>query len=131
MSTQINTYVLFGVVLDYEKAHKAWQHDDPAYPDLYDVLEPFIDNAFKPETNPKDGLTVLYDGMCGKYIAVGHVIAKTENHGHFDTPISVIGDTTPAVRDFLKPLSDLIEQLNVPPDARRGALGWHVISHYR
>ncbi|MBN7763698.1 hypothetical protein JYP52_21400 [Nitratireductor aquibiodomus] len=131
MSAQVNTYVMFGVILDYEQAHSVWRHDDPAYPSLFDVLEPYMDDAFKTETNPKDGLTVLYDGMSGKYIAIGHVIAKTGNFEHFENPVSAIGDMKAPAKDFLEPLSALLTRLDLPPGAPRSALGWHVISHHR
>lgn len=119
MSVQINTYVLFGVLLPYTicKEH-------------YDALEPYTDNAFEPSFNPKNDLTVLYDGMNGDYVMIGHVVAKSENYRFFVKPISLVdhwgvdhdGDKEGAV-------IKLLESIGISPS--QGKWGWHIVSHYR
>lgn len=42
-----------------------------------------------PDEVPDDDITLLYDGMNGEYLILGHVIAKTDNDGAFDTIIDI------------------------------------------
>lgn len=121
MSTQVNTYVMFGCLLDYDEL-KAKNGGS-----IWDKIEPYTDNAFKPEFNPQDGLTVLYDGANGEYVAIGHVVAKTENWQGFRKPI-----TLPSLDDYeahADAVADLLIKLGVDPldhDCK-----FLVISHYR
>jgi len=62
MSVQCNTYVMIGAVLPYNG-------------DSYDTLEPYMDSAFE-GIKHEDGICVIFDGMNGKYIAIGEVLAK-------------------------------------------------------
>ena len=120
MSTQVNTYVMYGCLLDY--AETKARHEGG----VWDKIEPYTDNAFKPEVNPKDGLTVLYDGMDGRYIAIGHVIAKTDNHQSLKKPVEIpTEDTMHPVRVAL---FALMKELKV---ADKYAPRWLVVSHYR
>lgn len=111
MSAQVNTYVLFGVVGE----------------DGYDQCEPYMDDAFKPDVNPKGNVTILFDGMNGEYVAVGHVIAKTGNGAHFEDPVRV--PTSPAIHASADDVQTALRDIGLEPFAY--ALGWHVISHYR
>lgn len=115
MSTQVNSYVMYGVVLPYElcKGH-------------YVMLDPYMDSPFKPEVNPKDGLTVLFDGLNGKYVAIGHVVAKTENHQHFDAPIKL---PVPYPKDTALTIKSLVGSMGIDPEAH--LLRWVILSHYR
>lgn len=121
MSVQVNTYVMYGVVLNYEevKAHVG--------KGFYELFEPYIDNAFKPETNPKDGITVLFDGMNGKYIAIGQVVEKTANHRSFDDVVSVAKYPTlfTAMTQTIQLYKSASGKSSLPK------MGWHVISHKR
>lgn len=123
MSTQANTYVMFGCLLGYNELKKKHAGAD----DLYSKIEDYTDNAFKPEVNPKDGLTVLYDGANGKYVAIGHVIAKTENWQGFRDPITL--PSPDAYEEHADAVADLLIELGVDPlehDCK-----FLVISHYR
>ena len=111
MSTQVNTYVLYGVLLPYVM-------------DSDDRTEPYEDNPFHEETNPKDGITVLADGMNGEYLAIGHVIAKTRDGEGFAAPVALAQPTV-----NWEVIWDLVEALGV--DRTTINPGWFVISHYR
>lgn len=129
MSVQVNTYVLIGVVLGYEAAHEAWRNQGRKV-SLHDFLTPYMDSAFDLETNPHENITVLYDGMNGEYIAIGHVIAKTGSWQPFDDPVSCVGDTRTVLTAYVEAINRLVREIGVEPKDR-GAFGWHVISHYR
>jgi len=77
MSVQANTYVMRGALVPYSEMKGR-----------YDELAPYMDSAFK-GIHHKDGVCVLYDGMNGKYVAVGRVLAKTKNHQGLDEPVFV------------------------------------------
>ena len=78
MSTQTTTYVLWGISLDYKAIDALGLFDDG---DWHDLLGQYEDSAYKPATNPKNDCTVISDGMCGDYVMVGHVLAKSDESG--------------------------------------------------
>lgn len=116
MSVQLNTYVMYGVLLPFKRNLTDDQND---------ILEKYQDSAFKPEFNPKDGLTVLDDGMNGRYIAIGHVVAKSANYEGLNAP--VILSSTPDYDS--EALHSIITVLGFDPVQCNA--GWLVISHYR
>ena len=111
MSVQCNTYVVRGALLPYAD-----------FKDRYNDLEPYMDSAFKGIHHHK-GLCVIYDGMGGKYVAIGRVLAKTTNHHGFDAPIT-ISPSDAADEDVLRALVETLAKCNVN-------IRTHVISHYR
>lgn len=134
MSVQCNTYVMQGVL---------FMHDDmESVKPLCKKFEPYEDSAFE-GIKHHEGLCVLYDGMNGKYVAIGRVLAKTENDQGFDEPFCIGGERDlPPLSFYHAPDGDL------PPDDLKSAiealierpLGWasiggeirtFVISHYR
>jgi hypothetical protein len=117
MSTQVNTYVMYGVLLA-KPNHRLIDEQ-------YDLLEPYLDSAFDPEANPKDGITVLFDGMCGKYIAIGYVHAKSREGEGFDAPVTL---ALPASYEAAA-VQNLV--LGLGFDLSHIAAQWMVISHYR
>lgn len=111
MSVQLNTYVMRGVLLPFDNDKE------------YEKYEPYFDDAFK-GIHHHEGLCVLSDGMNGRYMAIGQVIAKTANYEGFNEPIVVT-----------KP--DLMQDLDLA-NKIAGLIGDHphdintfVISHYR
>jgi len=90
-----------------------------------ELFEPYIDSAFEKETNPKDGLTALDDGMNGEYIAIGHVVAKSQNHEGLHEPIKLL--KPPEYND--EALHKLVTGLGL--DHTQFNPGWIVLSHYR
>lgn len=120
MSTQVNTYVMFGCLLDYDELKTKNGGS------IWDKIEPYTDNAFKPEFNPQAGITVLYDGANGKYVAIGHVVAKTENWQGFQKPIELPSSRPPPSETAA--IFELMKELKV---AHRYEPSWFVISHYR
>lgn len=111
MSVQCNTYIVRGALLPYAD-----------FKDRYDDLEPYMDSAFK-GVHHHNGLCVIFDGMNGKYVAIGRVLAKTGNHKGFDAPITV-ASPCPHGDDMLKALVAALAKRDVE-------IGTHIISHYR
>lgn len=107
MSVDVSTYVMFGVLLPYDAAD-------------YEDCEPYFDDD---KLNPRGNVTVLYDGMNGDYIAVGHVVAKTDDDQHFDEPIEL--PARPG-RTWQKDVQTAIAELGAEPKAA----SWLVVSHY-
>jgi hypothetical protein len=106
---------MVGALLPYEP-FKDWPERDK--------LEPYYDSAFE-GIHHHNSLCVLFDGMNGKYVAIGHVIAKTQNWRGFEEPIQVASGSIPGARK----LREAIEAI-VPPGVEV-KLGRFVISHYR
>lgn len=74
MSVQTNQYLFFGVKKDFNWS-KEWEKETGK--DFYETFEDFMDDsAFKKDIHHKDGIFCLYDGMNGKYIIIGRVLAK-------------------------------------------------------
>jgi hypothetical protein len=67
MSVQSNTYVMVGVKLEY--GHFSEEQEG-------ELLEPYKDSAYK-GIHHHNGLCVLSDGMGGRYIFAGRILAKT------------------------------------------------------
>jgi hypothetical protein len=114
MSTQCNTYVMVGAVLPYE-----------SFEGKYDHLEPYLDNPFR-GVHHHNGICVLFDGMCGKYVAVGKVVAKSGNWQGFDAPVIPKGRLRP---DERKALDDVLAVGGIDPASVKPAP--FVLSHYR
>jgi len=67
MSTQINQYLMFAILIPYPK-------DSDSF---YEKFEEYIqDSAFDSEVGGKDGIFCLCDGRSGKYVFIGEVIDK-------------------------------------------------------
>lgn len=108
MSVQVNHYVILGTKIPYKDLS-------------YEQVEEYCDSAFKPK---KQGFVCLFDGMNGKYIFAGDVIASTENYEGFYVPIEL---------DTLKE-----EHINIIKKELEQKLGlnnpevkYWVVSHYR
>lgn len=77
MSVQVNTYIAFGVLLPFDTLSE----------DDYDKYEPYMDSAFK-GIHHHNGLCVIRDGMNGKYVIIGRVLAKSKVYENFDSPMT-------------------------------------------
>jgi hypothetical protein len=115
MSVQLNHYVMWGLLGSYAE-----------FEDMHDRFEPYFDSAYADIHHHSDGLCVLYDGMDGKYIAIGHVLHKTANHDGFDKPIKLRG----ADIDFAD-IQRSIEELIGRPIRDDEYCSLLMISHYR
>ncbi len=119
MSVQSNIYILYGIIIPYPKG--AETDDDK----IYDLCDPYTDSARDEAVNLKDNITILLDGMGGKYTAIGHVTHKGDEYGGLDsTPVAITGDREEH-RETIERVAKEIFGVDAP------ACGWHVICHYR
>ena len=114
MSTQINTYVIFGVELPYKPFEGR------------DDFEPYTDSPFKGIEHHK-GLCVLEDGMNGEYIIIGRVLAKTANNDHFNGVVN-IGALMPSADERVEIERDIA---NLIGDGDKRPAKVILVSHYR
>ena len=132
MSVQSPIYILWGLMLPYPKGD--WLDE------CHGLLEPFIDS---PHHNaPLPGATILLDGMGGKYVAVGHVLARSGPHGD-DLGTHTIPMLYPAfdplqdpetVKRFAGWRTDIeaaLRATSLDVLSLGKAFGWHVVQHYR
>lgn len=117
MSITFNIYVMRGLLLPYNRDMTDEQRA---------LLEEYQDIPSSPATNPKDGLTALVDGMEGKYVAIGHVVAKSRANCGLGEPLAVDYLT---VKYNSSRMLDVIRECGFSIDSAK--LGWLVISHYR
>ena len=113
MSVQMNTYVLRGAMLPCDLFRGDEGHAK---------LEPYMDSAFE-GINHYEGLCVLYDGMSSKYVAIGQVLAKSENGQGFDRPVAIPPDDL-HLCELMRPAIERLAGIPV-------VIGTFVISHYR
>lgn len=110
MSTQVNHYVVVGVMLPYEKGGEQ-----------YEKYEQFMDSAYGPK---RDGVTCIFDGMCGKYVILGHVLAKSKSDEMGFEDMLVVDDLDKKIAAVAKDLADKLGMLDALPKLI-------VLSHYR
>lgn len=124
MSVQCNTYVMIGAMFSYDELKAKFSSDkDDDEDSFYERFDPYTDNAFK-GISGKDGITVLFDGMNGDYIAIGKVLAKSENHQGLQKPVIIESVDPDLSADLRRKISDLTKQTVVE-------IRPLVISHYR
>lgn len=74
-STQTH-YAINGLMLTGDEARWAMQHREETRlnPDWTDA---YYENGFKKEiTRDEEGLSIVQDGMCGKYVLIGFIVGK-------------------------------------------------------
>lgn len=113
MSTQINQYLIYGISLPYDW-HKEWEKAkngnlkscEPGYVDFYTASRDYLyDSAFDANWPQKDGITLLFDGRDGRFIIIGHCLAKAK-HGDYlgeRCILEIPSDPVPAsFKEYLK-----------------------------
>jgi hypothetical protein len=118
MSVRVNHYVLLGVLFPMPALKIE-------YADLHERLEPFMDSPLTDLIVHIDGLCCLYDGMNGDYVAIGKVLAKTEDGGGFQEPVALPMAPSMEWHQLRTKIVNLLPRTHVPLP------GWLVISHYR
>ena len=125
MSVRSTTYLIWGVSLPYDKV-------------TYEQVEERL-----AEDMPNGMVGVIYDGMCGKFVYVGVIHARTgDDDGGFDEPVVVpMIHTTADMFSDPENLMLFTQRRNAITEALRlmglevMSLGkpiqWHVVTHCR
>ena len=110
-----------GIRLDYDNYKSKWAGADNE--EGYGRLEPYMDSAFE-GIKHKDGMCCIYDGMCGEYIFIGRVLAKTKDHEFFEGEMEV---------DFLTELEKelLLQVIKTIVETDQTECKYYLIGHYR
>ena len=79
MSVNSNTYVVFGIKLDYDELYDKIENSNKE--DLWEeLLDKYRESAFGPA---KEDFSIIPDGMDGEYVVIGKVLDKTEVYESF------------------------------------------------
>lgn len=85
MSTQINQYHCFGYLLPYDEAKDAIINTLGSEDKFEEAMDDFHDSAFNGEIKEVDGVSMILDGMDGKYLFFGKIYDKSSDHRHIET----------------------------------------------
>lgn len=126
MSSQSNTYVVYGMSFDYSQLED--HIEKVGSEELWEALcEKHYDRAFSSDS-PE--FSIINDGMNGEYTVIGKVLAKTGDYGGFDGFVNMRVShidkqkTTYFIQDVLNHLGVNMEWYNIIP-------GTMVFTHYR
>lgn len=80
--TERTHYIGYGISLSQQQVNDFFKQDSDIVEKIYDDYD---DNPYKEEvTKTKNGLTIVVDGMNGKYIFFGKIIQKALDHDGLD-----------------------------------------------
>ena len=86
MSTDATQYVVLGVAITYKEEVKKFFS---VVEEHYKFIDGFRDSGYNEEITPTEsGIHIISDGMSGKYVVVGKIIAKGIERGLPFTEIS-------------------------------------------
>lgn len=122
MSTDVNVYVLYGVLLDYEEVNAALGNEDGD--EAYERLHPYMSSG--KNLNPRGSVGVVYDGRSGEYVAIGHVVARSEEWSPLESNIS-LDRYAPSTEGWGNSVATVLSELGLDPNT---PCGWHIISHW-
>lgn len=118
MSTQFNTYVIYGVLFAYDIFTEEGLKDLETFRDDYQTGKP---------RRSFTELTALVDGMNGEYVILGFVAQRGEDDAGEGLPVTKI----PVLSEELEAL--LLEKIweVAPIPEQQSAAAWYVLTHYR
>ncbi|MHA6476155.1 hypothetical protein ACX1DW_01490 [Stutzerimonas sp. KH-1] len=117
MSVQSNTYIMVGTMAPYDDFTEE-QHEEQ--------FEPYMDSPYK-GIHHHNGLCVIADGMGGRYVAIGRVLAKTDDQNGdygFSKPFDCTLAMTPELQREVATL--IAQHFGFPATVRLWAF-----THYR
>lgn len=85
MSVQVNQYHCFGYMLPYKEALESLDKKCGSEDLREEILDKFYDSAYNQDIVSIDGISLLLDGMGGKYLFFGKIFSKSKNHEFLDT----------------------------------------------
>ena len=124
MSVQQNIYVIWGVWLNYDDFYTLLKNKYNLTKDeVYDqIIEEYRDSAFE-GIKHKNKLCVIMDGMCGKYVIIGHVIAKSDENQQGLEKVIAIQALPSKLKKQIK--TNLREIFDIEENPQ-----WLIVNHY-
>ena len=120
MGIRLNHYIMRGVLCPFGPFRELNE-------DLEDDLYRYSDTTYS-GVRHHDGICILFDGMGGKYVAIGRVMAKTENGEGFGSPMKIDGKAIDDEIEMLSKINEILAKVGQGPLSELSTL---VISHYR
>ena len=122
-------YVIVGMKFPFKAIFPDCQNDSETeqYLDKYDL---YLDDYYKEAITEHDGLTLVADGMNGKYVIIGKVLRKATIDQGIDIintaeemPVEEFGPIALAIRKLVRKLvGDTVDQ--------QGTMGMWVFTHW-
>jgi hypothetical protein len=120
MTVRTHTYIMFGINLDPDAIESK---EDPS-----DATVKLQDN-WREQPKPFDEISVVYDGMCGKFLMVGFIHTRTDETGHFDGVEALVripkGERLEAQQRITAAMAEC--GITIDPQTRPK---WHIFTHY-
>ena len=125
MSVNQNIYVIWGVRLNYDDFYTLLKNKYNLTTDeVYDqIIEEYRDSAFE-GIKHKNKLCVIMDGMCGKYVIIGYVIAKSDENQQGLEEVIAIQALPSKLKKQIK--TNLREIFDIEENPQ-----WLIVNHYR
>ena len=123
MSTQINQYFMYGILVPY-KWRNEWQ--EKTGKSFYETFEEFMDDsAFDSKIKHKEGIFCLSDGRDGRFIIIGRVLEKSSNGEYLgsDEPLT-IPELTDIEKEYIE--GSVKKHFNL-----EGKFNFYFVTYYR
>ena len=120
MSVRFNNYIMRGVLCPYGPFRVLSD-------ELEEELEKYCDTT-RDDIKHYDGICMLFDGMGGRYVAIGKVLVKSECGEGFNQPLKVDDEPIDDEVDVMAKINAILDKIGQKPLSKLRTL---VISHYR
>lgn len=86
MSVQVNQYLGYGYLIPYDDGIELLEkrHSEDK---IEELIDSYNDSAYNKDIVEINGISVLFDGMNGKFIFIGKVFKKSSNYEYLETTI--------------------------------------------
>jgi hypothetical protein len=123
MSVQMNQYLTYGYMLDYDEGQTALE--EKVTPDgIDDVYDKYYDSAYDEEIVEINGFSLIPDCMDGGYIFFGKIFKKSD----VDQPLP--SSTIPEISEEMKSAL-MTEFKSLFGDTLKDTAQVHLLTHYR
>ena len=120
MSVRFNNYIMRGVLCPYGPFRVLSDELDEEFGQYSDTTREGIKHH--------DGICMLFDGMSGRYVAIGRVLVKSECGEGFNYPLKVDDKPINDEADVMEKINAILDKIGQKPISKLKTL---VISHYR
>jgi hypothetical protein len=123
MSTQINQYFMYGILVPYKWRNEWMERTGKQF---YDTFEEFMDDsAFDNKIKGKDGIFCISEGRSGGFIIIGRVLDKSKDGEYLGSgkPIEV-----PELSEYDKKLTEAAVEKHF---GLKGKFNFYFVTYYR